>query len=192
MSWMLRIATYSGTVYWSGISSKAAGFMRTIKHNLLQVHAVVRVLWPRMVKNKQTTTRFVMLTWGDVHVQVSRYLHIDTQPPLNGNTIFYMDSIKCRHHQWVKVCIRTFDWRPGPQRLPHKPSLSSHFAAMVILDQGLELTWSGSGEAYFSAFEAPSSLPPFCKRWSDAMFDQICGWTGQLTYRRSIQTASKK
>lgn len=33
---------------------------------------------------------------------------------------------------------------------------------MVILDQGLELTGSGSGEAYFSAFEAlSSSLAPF-------------------------------
>ena len=77
--------------------------MRTIKHNLLQVHAVVRILWPRMVKNKQTTTRFVMLTSGNVHVQVSTNIHIDTPPHLNGNTIFYMDSTTCRHRQWGKV-----------------------------------------------------------------------------------------
>ena len=63
----------------------------------------------------------------------------------------------------IRQC--TFDWRPGPQRLPHKPSLSSHFAAMVILDQGLDLAGSGSGEVSFSAFEAlSSSFAPFRKR----------------------------
>ena len=166
--------------------------MRTIKHNLLQVHAVVRILWPRMVKNKQTTTRFVMFTSGNVHVQVS--------------TKVLPTNISIHHHIWTATPSSTWI-APHAVIVKGRVSVPSigvqvrkdfrinrvfHLISLPWLSLTRVLTGSGSGEASFSAFEAlSSSLAPFGKNWSDAILDQICGWTGQPTYRRLIQTASK-